>query len=108
MRIVNRLATGGDPVCGCELNGRLGLAQPTVSHHVKKLAMPACSSGSSAASGPTSRREARRGGKLAAVADLKGGVLLMSTERGELREEVRARYAEAARGVVEGCELRMR
>ncbi len=37
VRIVNRLATAGEPVCICELNGPLGLSQPTVSHHMKKL-----------------------------------------------------------------------
>jgi len=37
VRIVNRLATAGEPVCICDLNGPLGLAQPTVSHHMKKL-----------------------------------------------------------------------
>ena len=31
------LATRGDPVCACELTAPLGLAQPTVSHHLKKL-----------------------------------------------------------------------
>ncbi len=37
VRIVNLLATRGGPVCACELYGPLGLAQPTVSHHLKKL-----------------------------------------------------------------------
>jgi ArsR family transcriptional regulator len=37
VRIVNVLATGGEPVCVCELIAPLGLAQPTVSHHLKKL-----------------------------------------------------------------------
>ncbi len=37
VRIVNRLATAGEPVCIFDLNGPLGLAQPTVSHHMKKL-----------------------------------------------------------------------
>jgi ArsR family transcriptional regulator len=35
--IVNRLATGAGPVCICELVDPLGLSQPTVSHHMKKL-----------------------------------------------------------------------
>jgi len=35
--IVNTLATGGGTVCVCNLTGRLGLSQPTVSHHLKKL-----------------------------------------------------------------------
>ena len=38
VRIVNLLATsGGEPVCVCNLIEPLGLAQPTVSHHMKKL-----------------------------------------------------------------------
>jgi ArsR family transcriptional regulator len=36
VRIVNVLATAGGEVCGCELTD-LGLSQPTVSHHLKKL-----------------------------------------------------------------------
>jgi ArsR family transcriptional regulator len=37
VRIVNLLATSSEPVCACELYGPLGLSQPTVSHHLKKL-----------------------------------------------------------------------
>jgi ArsR family transcriptional regulator, arsenate/arsenite/antimonite-responsive transcriptional repressor len=37
VKIVNLLATSDDPVCVCELVGPLGLSQPTVSHHLKKL-----------------------------------------------------------------------
>jgi ArsR family transcriptional regulator, arsenate/arsenite/antimonite-responsive transcriptional repressor len=37
VRIVNVLATCDDPVCVCNLTGPLGLTQPTVSHHLKKL-----------------------------------------------------------------------
>ena len=37
VRIVNLLATSPDPVCVCDLVDVLGLAQPTVSHHLKKL-----------------------------------------------------------------------
>ena len=35
--IVNVLATQVDAVCGCDLEGPLGLSQPTVSFHLKKL-----------------------------------------------------------------------
>lgn len=38
VRIVNVLATSNSPVCICDLIEPLGLAQPTVSHHMKKLA----------------------------------------------------------------------
>src|SRR5437867_8053388 len=37
VRIVNILATSGEPVCVCHLTEPLGLSQPTVSHHMKKL-----------------------------------------------------------------------
>jgi ArsR family transcriptional regulator, arsenate/arsenite/antimonite-responsive transcriptional repressor len=37
VRAINVLATAGEPVCICELIEPLGLAQPTVSHHMKKL-----------------------------------------------------------------------
>jgi ArsR family transcriptional regulator len=37
VRILNLLATSPDPVCVCDLVSVLGLAQPTVSHHLKKL-----------------------------------------------------------------------
>ena len=37
VRIVNVLATSGEPVCVCELTEPLALTQPTVSHHLRKL-----------------------------------------------------------------------
>jgi ArsR family transcriptional regulator, arsenate/arsenite/antimonite-responsive transcriptional repressor len=37
VRIVNLLATSGEPVCVCHLIEPLALSQPTVSHHLKKL-----------------------------------------------------------------------
>lgn len=37
VRIVNLLATSDEPVCICNLIEPLGLSQPTVSHHMKKL-----------------------------------------------------------------------
>ena len=37
VKILNLLATSGDPVCVCNLVEPIGLAQPTVSHHLKKL-----------------------------------------------------------------------
>ena len=38
VRIVNLLATNdGEPVCVCHLIEPLGLSQPTVSHHMKRL-----------------------------------------------------------------------
>ena len=37
VRIVNVLAARREPVCVCHLVEPLGLSQPTVSHHLKKL-----------------------------------------------------------------------
>jgi ArsR family transcriptional regulator len=38
VRILHILATQADEVCGCDLEEPLGLSQPTVSFHLKKLA----------------------------------------------------------------------
>jgi ArsR family transcriptional regulator len=37
VRIVNALATADEPVCACDFEPALGLAQSTVSHHLRKL-----------------------------------------------------------------------
>lgn len=37
VKIVNLLATSDEPVCACEFIPALGLAQATVSHHLRKL-----------------------------------------------------------------------
>jgi ArsR family transcriptional regulator, arsenate/arsenite/antimonite-responsive transcriptional repressor len=37
VRILNVVATSGEPVCVCHLIEPLGLTQPTVSHHLRKL-----------------------------------------------------------------------
>ena len=37
VRILNLIALSGGEVCACDLNEPVGLAQPTVSHHLKKL-----------------------------------------------------------------------
>jgi ArsR family transcriptional regulator, arsenate/arsenite/antimonite-responsive transcriptional repressor len=73
VKIINLLATSPDPACVCEFTGPLGLSQPTVSHHLKKLV----------AAGLLEREQ--RGtwayysldhdalGRLAGVVDLQGG-----------------------------------
>jgi ArsR family transcriptional regulator len=38
VKIVNVLSQGDEPVCVCDLLPTLGLAQPTVSYHLKQLA----------------------------------------------------------------------
>jgi len=55
VRIVNMLATAGGEVCGCDLTEGLGLSQPTVSHHLKKLHDSGLLDANSAASGRTTR-----------------------------------------------------
>ena len=37
VKVLNLLATTDEPCCVCELTEPLGLAQPTVSHHLKRL-----------------------------------------------------------------------
>jgi ArsR family transcriptional regulator len=37
VKIVNLLVRSGEPVCACEFEPALGLSQPTVSHHLKRL-----------------------------------------------------------------------
>jgi ArsR family transcriptional regulator len=72
VRIVNTLAGSSGPVCACEFEPALGLSQPTVSHHLRKLTD----------AGLVEREQRGRWAyfslnrdaaeKLAAVADLKG------------------------------------
>ncbi len=72
VRIVNLLATAGGTACICDLIEPLALSQPTVSHHMKRLAD----------AGLVDREQRGRWAffslkpdavdKLAAVADLKG------------------------------------
>ena len=70
--IVNRLATGDGAICGCHLTGPLGLSQPTVSHHLKKLLDAGLVEREQR--GRWAYYSLRRAAveKLAAVADLKG------------------------------------
>jgi ArsR family transcriptional regulator len=37
VKILNLLVAGGESACVCDLTEALGLSQPTVSHHLKKL-----------------------------------------------------------------------
>ena len=37
VRLLNLLATAEEPICVCQLTPVVGLSQPTVSHHLKKL-----------------------------------------------------------------------
>lgn len=73
VRIVNLLATAdGAPVCVCNLVEPLGLSQPTVSHHMRKLLDVGLVEREQRGKWAyfALRRDAAE--KLAAVADLKG------------------------------------
>jgi ArsR family transcriptional regulator, arsenate/arsenite/antimonite-responsive transcriptional repressor len=72
VRIVNLLATSSEPICACELYDPLGLSQPTVSHHLKKLVEAGLLEREQRGKWAyfSLRRDAVE--KLAAVADLKG------------------------------------
>ena len=72
VRAVNLLATSSEPVCICNLIEPLGLSQPTVSHHMKKLRDAGLVEREQRGKWAyfSLRRDAVE--KLAAVADLKG------------------------------------
>ena len=72
VRIVNRLAVGAGPVCICELVDPLGLSQPTVSHHMKKLLDAGLVEREQRGKWAYFSLKRDAGEKLAAVADLKG------------------------------------
>src|SRR5919204_5097253 len=72
VRIVNLLATSGEPVCICNLVEPLGLSQPTVSHHMKKLLDAGLVEREQRGKGAYFSLKRDAGEKLAAVADLKG------------------------------------
>ena len=72
VRIVNAIARARGAVCACDFNDTLGLAQPTVSHHLKKLTEAGLLEREQR--GKWAYFSLKRGAvdKLAAVADLKG------------------------------------
>ena len=72
VRIVNVLATAGEPVCACNLNDPVGLAQPTVSHHLKKLVDVGLLEREQRGKWAYFSLKRDAVAKLAAVADLKG------------------------------------
>ena len=75
VRIVNVLATSGEPVCVCELIEPLGLAQPTVSHHLKKLLEAGLVDREQRGKWAYFSLKPDAAAKLAAVADLEGSVV---------------------------------
>ena len=96
VRIVNLIATTGGPVCACDFNDVLDLAQPTISHHLKKLTEAGSARARAARQVGLFLVEARRRREARGGRRSERSVLLMSTTADELREEVRRRYAESA------------
>ena len=72
VRIVNLIATAGEAVCACDLYAPLGLAQPTVSHHLKKLVDAGLLEREQRGKWAYFSLQRDAVEKLAAVADLKG------------------------------------
>lgn len=72
VRAVNILATAGEPVCICNLIEPLGLSQPTVSHHMKKLLEAGLVEREQRGKWAYFSLKPEAIEKLAAVADLKG------------------------------------
>ena len=73
VKIVNLLArSGGEPVCACEFEPALGLSQPTVSHHLKKLTDAGLLEREQRGKWAYFSLKRDAVDKLAAVADLKG------------------------------------
>ncbi len=72
VRIMNVLATSDGPVCICNLVEPLGLSQPTVSHHMKKLLEVGLVDREQRGKWAYYTLKPKAARKLLAVADLKG------------------------------------
>jgi ArsR family transcriptional regulator len=72
VRIVNLIATADEPVCACNLYEPIGLSQPTVSHHLKKLVDAGLLEREQRGKWAYFSLKRDAVDKLAAVADLKG------------------------------------
>jgi ArsR family transcriptional regulator len=75
VKIINLLATSPDPVCVCDFTGPLGLSQPTVSHHLKKLVQAGLLEREQRGTWAYYSLNRDALGRLAAVADLQGGTV---------------------------------
>jgi ArsR family transcriptional regulator len=73
VRILNLLATTDEPVCVCELVPALGLSQPTVSHHLKKLTEAGLLTRAQRGTWAFFSIDPDAASRLSAVTDLKGG-----------------------------------
>ncbi len=72
VRLVNLLATNDGAVCMCDLIEPIGLSQPTVSHHMKKLVDAGLAEREQRGKWAFFSLKSDAVDKLAAVADLKG------------------------------------
>ena len=72
VKIVNLLARTEQPVCACEFEPALGLSQPTVSHHLRKLTEAGLLEREQRGKWAYFSIRGDAADKLAAVADLKG------------------------------------
>ena len=72
VKILNLLARTPGPVCACEFEPALGLSQPTVSHHLKKLTEAGLLDREQRGKWAYFTIDRDAVDKLAAVADLKG------------------------------------
>ena len=72
VKIMNLLAQTRAPVCACEFEPALGLSQPTVSHHLKKLTEVGLLEREQRGKWAYFSLKRDAVDKLAAVADLKG------------------------------------
>src|SRR5262249_14719667 len=72
-KIVNLVATSDQPVCACNLTEPLGLSQPTVSHHLKKLTDAGLLARESRGVWAYYTIDSDAAARLSALADLKGG-----------------------------------
>lgn len=109
VRIVNLLARSPSPVCVCELVTALGLSQPTVSYHLKRLHDAGLLKREQRAKRAYYSVSPEALERLSSLVEPDGGAA-MTTPSTSLREEVRRHYAEAARSVAtaasSGCGAR--
>jgi ArsR family transcriptional regulator len=73
LKILNLLVSGGEGSCVCDLTEALGLTQPTVSHHLKKLTEAGLLRRRRIGTSACFTLDPDAAARLAAVTDLKGG-----------------------------------
>ena len=100
VRIVNLLANSSQAVCVCDLTPTLGLSQPTVSHHLKKLTDAGLLRREQRGTWAYYSLDPEAMRRLAAIVTLdhpQEAIAPMPTQpTDDLREQVRAHYAAAA------------